>query len=172
MKKKSLRAHQRVARLAFVAFALISLATTLSLSRASAQGEKSTKVNDSILGVRVGATLDEVHALLKPLGTYGGRATNDGGRKEAWTLKETNFKSIAYKTNNSGRIVWVTGWLRTGREIPFKELGELEQATAQDEATAVWNVKTPEREIRLLAKGSAGKAHVVSLLLLSARLIN
>lgn len=124
------------------------------------------KVLDSILGVRVGSSLAEAHEKLKDLGTFGGRATREGGRKEAWTLKDGEFSSVAYKTDAAGRIVWVTGFVRPGKEIPFSKIGDLARAAASDETEAAWNVEAHggARSYRLVAKGPKGKARVVYLL--------
>src|SRR5215210_2866666 len=130
-------------RLAFkmLLAALVVAAFGLAYHVAAAQGEK-PKAVDSILGVRVGAKIEEAHEKLKDLGTWGGRATDEGGRKEAWTLKETEFTSVAYKTNAAGRVVWITGFVRPGKEIPFDKLGDLTRATGKDMNEAVWDVET------------------------------
>lgn len=159
----------RTAGLLFVAASLL----TWALPRVSSQGaagaqDAEARVADSLLGVSVGSKLVEVHEKLKGLGTVGGRETREGGRKEAWALKETEFKSIAYKTDASGRVVWVTGFVRPGREIPFEQLGSLSRASARKENQAVWNVEKPGGGYRLIAKGPNGKASVVTLLALNA----
>lgn len=155
-------------------FAFITLLAALSLAGlgpayrvAVAQGEK-PKVVDSILGVCVGAKIEEVHEKLKTLGMVGGRATRDGGRKEAWTLKETEFTSVAYKTNAAGRVVWITGFVRPGKEIPFDKLGDLARATGKDKTEAVWDVETQSGSYKLVAKGPDGKARIVTLISLDA----
>ncbi len=125
------------------------------------------KVTGSILGVRIGSNIEEVRAKLEPLGTFGGRATRDGGRKEAWTLKETDYVSIAYKTDKHGRVVWVTGFLRPGKEISFSHLGDLSIASRSMDSQAIWNVTTPDGGYRLVAKGPNGKARVIYLLSLA-----
>lgn len=127
------------------------------------QASEPARVPDSILGVRIGMRSEEVSAKLSPLGTVGGRATRDGGRKEAWTLRETDFTSLAVKTNERRRVVWVTGFLRPGKEMPFSALGNLGSATAATDLQAVWDVASPEGGYRLVAKGHQGKARVVSL---------
>lgn len=132
-----------------------------------AQGEKQKAV-DSILGVRVGTKIEEAHEKLKTLGTVGGRATREGGRKEAWTLKETEFTSVVYKTNAAGRVVWITGFVRPGKEIPFDKLGDLTRATGKDKTEAVWDVETQGGGYKLVAKGPDGKARVVTLISLDA----
>lgn len=126
------------------------------------------RVIDSILGVRIGSNLGQVHKKLKKLGTVGGRETQAGGRKEAWTLNKTEFASIAYQTDDEGRVIWVTGFVRPGKEIPFSKLGDLERATSKNDSQVIWTVKTDEGGYRLVAKGPNGKARVVYLFSLNA----
>ncbi len=127
----------------------------------AAQQKKSA---DSILGVKIGDTIDQARAKLNPLGTNDGRATREGGRKEAWTMKETDFVSVALKTNSAGRIVWITGFLRPGREIPFAKLGDLSQAQVASDSQAIWNVAHPNGGYRLVVKGPNGKGRVLYML--------
>jgi hypothetical protein len=121
----------------------------------------------AILGVEIGASLQEAHTRLDTLGEAGGRDTREGGRKEVWTLKETEFSSIALKTNKAGKTVWVTGFVRPGKEIPFSQLGKIAVATLKSETEIVWNVASPKGDYRLVAKGRDGKAFVIYLLSLA-----
>src|SRR5688500_17939204 len=134
---------------------------------AAQEGGGGGKVLDSILGVRIGSSLEEAHAKLKDLGTVGGRATREGGRKEAWTMKGGEFTSVAYKTDATGRVVWLTGFVRPGKEIPFSKLGDLARANGKDSTQAAWTAEAPGGGgYRLVAKGPDGKARVVYLLAL------
>jgi len=55
---------------------------------------------------------------------YGrGRDTHDGGRKEAWTLKETDYATLAFRTDSKGKVAWVKRVCSTGKEIPFSYSG-------------------------------------------------
>lgn len=153
------------------AFVIACHFAAAGLPASAAPQEEKPKAVDSVLGVRVGSTLEEAQGKLREHGTGGGRTTGDGGRKEAWTLKDTEFTSVAFRTNSKGRVVWVTGFVRPGREIPFAQLGDLARAARKDSLQAVWNVEKPEGSYRLVAKGPDGKARVVSLLQLEARAI-
>ncbi|MBC8122452.1 MAG: hypothetical protein H7Y22_11510 [Gemmatimonadaceae bacterium] len=124
------------------------------------------QTTSTILGVGIGTTLEEARARLGSLGTSGGRDTREGGRKEAWTLTGTDFATIALKTDNQGRVLWVSGFVRPGREIPFAQLGDLTLATLKA-GQAIWNVPTPDGGYRLVAKGEADRARVVYLLSLA-----
>jgi hypothetical protein len=131
----------------------------------AAQKNTLTPAIDSLEGVGIGISLEAARAkLLQVGGTGGGRDTRDGGRKEAWTLKETDFATLAFKTNKAGKIVWVSAFVRPGRELSFAKLGETAKATTLTESQAIWNVSTDRGGYRLVAKGAKGKASVVYLL--------
>ena len=145
---------------------LSSLVVVLLLASAAlAQNNKQIRAINSLLGVSIGTTFEEARAKLTPLGTGGGRDTRDGGRKEAWTLKGTEYASLAFKTNGRGTVVWVSAFARPGKEVPFSKLGDLSKAAASD-SQAIWTIETPQGGYRLVAKGAKGKASVVYLLTL------
>lgn len=144
---------------------LSSLVVVLLLTSAvSAQKSKQTRTIDSLLGVSIGSTLEEARAKLTPLGTGGGRYTRDGGRNEAWTLKGTDYATLAFKTDGKGRVVWVSAFVRPGKEIAFSKLGDLSKAAQAPGSQTVWNIETPQGGYRLVAKGANGKASVIYLL--------
>ena len=145
---------------------------------ASAQGAPAkAKVWDSILGVRIGMTPEEVRARLKSLGRRAGEGEareedeaeerREGGRKETWVLKKSEFAYLFYKTDRSGRVVGVSGFVRQGREIPFERLGDLTGAASRTDLQVVWNVEAPGGPYQLIARGGGGRARVVQLLSLS-----
>lgn len=146
---------------------LSALVILLLLGSAIAQKSKDARVINSILGVSIGNTLEETRAKLSSLGSGGGRDTRDGGRKEAWTLKGTEYATLAFKTDGKGKVVWVSAFARPGKEIPFSKLGDLSKAARAAESQAIWNVETPQGGYRLVAKGVQGKASVVYLLTLA-----
>lgn len=129
-------------------------------------------VRDSILGVRIGTDLEEAREKLSRLAETEPRDEADEerepGKKEAWILKGTEFKSVALKTDRSAKVVWVTGFVRPGREIPFARLGDLNAALRSTDAVAIWNVADARGRYRLVAKGQNGKARVVYLLSLES----
>jgi hypothetical protein len=130
------------------------------------------RVRDSILGIRIGSSLAEASARLDPLAFREGREgeeeerEREEGRKKAWTLKRTEYQSVALKVNDTDRVVWITGFLRPGKEIPFSRLGDLSLARATD-SIVIWNVPTPEGGYRLVARGRGRRATVISLLSLA-----
>ena len=121
-------------------------------------------VEDALLGVRVGSAAADVQKKLAPLGTGESRRTRDGGSKHVWTLTGTPFASLALKLDAAGRVVWVTGFVRPGQEIPFRELGDLRRARAASDASVVWHVSRADGGYRLIARGRERRAQTVSLL--------
>lgn len=119
---------------------------------------------EKLEGIGIGTSIDEAQSKLRQIGTGGGRDTRDGGRKEAWTLRETDFASLAFKTNKAGRIVWVSAFVRPGREVSFAKLGDPAKATTFTNSQAIWNVDSASGGYRVVAKGAEGKASVVYLL--------
>jgi hypothetical protein len=138
------------------------VATTLLL--AVFVSAEAPRVQNAILGVRIGSAAADVKANLSAHGTGESRPTRDGGTKQVWTLKDTPFSSLALKTDAAGRVVWVTGFIRPDQEIPFKELGDLARASAASATRVVWDVATPDGGYRLIARGSARRAQTISLL--------
>lgn len=120
----------------------------------------------SLGGIGIGTSLEDARSILNRIGTGGGRDTRDGGRKEAWTLKETEFATIAFKSNAAGRIVWLSAFVRPGKEVEFTKFGEPAKATSWSESQAIWNVGSVRGGYRLVAKGMEGRANVVYLLAL------
>ena len=149
----------------------------LASSTVLAQKSNGKQVTNSILGVGIGASLDQAHAKLDRLSTREMRSMREareeeaeereGGRKEAWTLKATDYTSVALQTDREGRVVWITGFVRPGKEIPFAKLGSLSSAIGLTDSRAIWNVATSDGGYRLVAKGQNRKARVIYLLSLA-----
>ena len=122
------------------------------------------RVQDAILGVKVGTSAAEVQTKLGSLGAGESRPTRDGGSKHVWTLNATQFSSLALRLNAAGRVVWITGFARPGREVPFNELGDVTRARTVSAAAVVWHVARADGGYRLIARGSDRRANTVSLL--------
>lgn len=156
----------------------------LAASVGAAQKVERARVPDSILGVGIGSSLDQAHANLDRLRTRNARKAHEesaaeeereeqeqqreGGRKEAWALRATNYATVALQADREGRVVWITGFVRPGKEISFARLGNLSAAAVATDKKAVWNVATPGGGYRVIAKGDNGKARVVSILSLAS----
>jgi hypothetical protein len=153
-------------------FLLVTLFLTSSLL--VAQQRARPQVINSILGVGIGTTFDQAHAKLDRLrkGEKGDtdeqeNEEREGGHKELWSLMATHYTSVALQTDQEGRVVWITGFVRPGEAIPFAKLGNISLATTVTESRATWNVATPGGGYRLIARGQNGKALVISMLSLS-----
>ncbi len=146
-------------------FAVAITLIGLSASPCSAQTQDGARVPGSILGVYIGATRAEVAQTLAPHGTVEGRATHDGGRKDAWTLRDTDFSALAVRTNKRGEVVWVNAFVRPKREVPFSALGDLSAAIQKMDSKVVWQSESAGRKYQLIASGRNG--HAQSLLLIA-----
>ena len=145
----------------------------------TAQTGNHPRVSDSILGVRIGTSLEGARKKLEPLSIASDRETDtdedndedkdEGGSKRLWRLKGTNYSSVALKTNAKGRVVWLTGFVRPGKELLFSELGDTSLAVRATDSQAIWNVARPDGGYRLVAKGQNGRARVIYLLSLATR---
>ena len=138
-----------------------------------AQTANRSRVNDSILGVRIGTSLEEARKKLEPLSIASERSSDEdedkeeSGTKRFWRLKGTNYTSVALKTNQKGLVVWVTGFVRPSKGLLFSELGDTSRALRATDSQAIWNVATPNGGYRLVAKGQNGRARVIYLLSLA-----
>ncbi len=144
------------------------------------QKAEQTRVIDSILGVGIGTSLEQAHAKLDRLRRKSRESRaereeendeREGGRKEAWALKATNYSTVALQADREGHVVWITGFVRPGKEIPFAKLGDLSLAAGVTDSRAIWNVVTPTGSYRLVAKGQNGKARVMSLVSLATSFV-
>ena len=122
-----------------------------------------TAVN-SLDGIGIRTSLEDARSILGRIGSGGGRDTRDGGRKEAWTLKDSAYASIAFRSNGAGRIVWISAFVRPGKEVEFTPFGDPAKATSWSKSQAIWNVGNGRSGYRLVAKGMEGRASVVYLL--------
>jgi hypothetical protein len=140
------------------------LPISLTAQTVASTGGDKDQTTSQLLGIGIGTTFEEARSRLAQLGTGGGRDTREGGRKEAWTLRDTDFATLAFKTNAKGTVVWISAFVRPGKEIDFARLGKLAKATDATQSEAIWNVETGQGGYRLVAKGQNSKARVVYLL--------
>ena len=140
-----------------------------------AQTRAASRVSDSILGVRIGTSLEDAEKKLERLSVTGEHPTDkdederESGTKRAWKLKGTDFTYVALQTNEKGRVVWVTGFVRPSKELLFSELGDTTRAVRATDSQAIWNVATPNGAYRLVAKGENGRARVIYLISLATQ---
>jgi len=128
-------------------------------------------IQDELLGIRINSDLQSAERKLDALGSRQAdteeEKESDSGRTLAWQLKRTSYQRIGIRANADGKILWLTGTVRRGSEIPFARLGDLSIARRATDAEAIWYVATPDGGYRLIARGKKGKASLVSLLSLS-----
>jgi hypothetical protein len=149
---------------------LLALILLLPAVQVFGAGDSPVKLT-SIAGVFVGQTVERAHKTLEPLGTGGAGEEQEerGAVKEAWILKSGQFKSLAYKAGRSGKILWVTGWIRSGVGLPFGAIGDLHKATRAQASIAIWNVDDPAGAYRIVARGPNQRAAVVTIMSLESR---
>ncbi len=127
---------------------------------------KSVKVMKSILGVELGSTLEAAHAKLDKLCDSAHRPkeekeddADEGEQKVLWELSKTDYSFVFVKADDEGRITYVSGFLRPGKEIPFKKIGESAKAPVQNANMIAWDVLRPKRPLyRVVASGQNRKA--------------
>ena len=136
----------------------------------SAQSVRTKATADSILGVKIGMTAGQADEALESVGINpagegkGVGESEDGETKEAWVIKGTKFSQVVLMRDSTGHVAWVSGFVRSGQSIDFKEFGDLSAAVRSNPNQAVWNVLTPAGGYKLVAKGRDGRANVVYLI--------
>lgn len=129
---------------------------------------ETVKVTEEILGLRPGSSLDQAHAILDKLSDPGHPAKEeeeepqhdqDREEKVLWQLAGTDYAFVFVKADDAKRIIYIKGFLRPGKEIPFDKIGEPEKAPVQDANTIAWDVLRPNRPLfRVVATGAERKA--------------
>jgi hypothetical protein len=174
-----IRHHQQSAtgllRGPVVALAVLLLAVPLFGASASRSTPPMKEQTTTILGVTVGTRFEQAREKLNRAAlrdddenTTGRKEEmedeEEGGTKTAWTFAEGPYRNVALKTDRDGRVVWITGFVRPGKEIAFSELGDASTAARVSDSEMIWNWATPNGNRRLIAKGRAGKATLVTII--------
>ena len=133
---------------------------------------KTVKVQTSILGLELNASLEEAHRKLDPLTDAAKpaiEAKEDGeaGEREhkvVWPLAKSDFSSVFVKTDEERRITYITGFLRPGKEMSFNKIGEVAKAPIASEKSVAWDVVRPEGSLlRVVARGTNSKAASITI---------
>lgn len=130
---------------------------------------RSVKVATSILGLELGATLEEAHEKLDSLGKPAIEAKESAGeeedeRKVLWELAKSDFKSVLVKLDEKERIVYIAGFLRAGKEVPFDQIGETKKAPISNDRLVAWDFVRPAQPlIRVVARGEKRKASLITI---------
>src|SRR4029077_20037704 len=136
---------------------------------------KSVKVQTNILGVELGSTLEQAHAKLdklKDLSLQAKEEKKDSDNDEEsenrvlWQLAKTEYSAVYIKADDKGRITYINGFLRPGKEIPFDKIGDIKKAPVQSSSVIAWDVIRPNRPLsRVVASGKDRRANSVTILI-------
>jgi len=136
---------------------------------------KSIKVMTSIAGIELGMSLDRVRAELdklrdpaQPIKEEAAEPNerDEGEHQVLWQLAGTDFASVFVKADEKERLIYVAGFLRPGKEIPFDKIGEIKKAPIQDDRVVAWDVVRPEHPLfRVVARGAEHRASSITIFL-------
>jgi hypothetical protein len=139
---------------------------------------KSVKVQTSLLGIEPDSSLESARAKLDPLCEPAQRPleakseSDEGEHKLVWYLAKTEFASVYLKADDKERIIYVHGTFRTGKEIPFNKIGQVEKAPIRGENLVAWDVVRPgQKLLRVVAQGTKGKASSIAIFVVKRRTI-
>jgi hypothetical protein len=130
---------------------------------------KSARVKTDLLGLELGSDIEGARRRLDKWIDPSPRSKQPaeeekGERKVLWELNGTDFASIFVKANEQNQITYMLGVLRSGKEIPFSEIGEVEKAPIRTGQQIAWDVLRPNQPlIRVVASGSQGKAASITI---------
>lgn len=120
-----------------------------------------------IAGLRVGQTVAEACAKLDPIGERMSRTSKDRGDRYLWKLKDekADLAYVSVRSNREGKIGSITGFYRTGHEVPFEKIGDLDAVGNINDERAFWDVRDASGKLshRISAKGAQRKANVITL---------
>ncbi len=128
---------------------------------------KSVKVMTSLLGIKLGSSLEHAHEVLDKLCDAAHRPKEEkeeeeaaGERKVLWELSQSPYAFVFVKADGKEKITYVSGFLRPGKEMPFDKVGETKKAPLQDANTIAWDVIRPKQApFRVIASGQNRKAN-------------
>jgi hypothetical protein len=83
--------------------------------------------------------------------------------KVFWQLAKSDFSSVLVKIDDKERITYILGSLRSGKEVPFDKIGELEKAPLLTDKVVGWDVVRPDKSLlRVVARGAERKASSIT----------
>ncbi len=135
---------------------------------------ESVNVQTEILGIGIDSTLEAAHSVLDSLRDVAHRPKEEADEAKGdesehialWQLAKTDFGSVNVKADDKERIIYIAGSLRPGKKISFGKIGEVEKAPIQTDKMMAWDVVRPKRPlIRVIARGSRGKANSITIFL-------
>lgn len=135
---------------------------------------KSVKVQTTILGIELGATLKEAHAKLDKLRDPSQatkeekedseKADEENESRVLWQLAKSEYSAVYIKADDKEKITYINASLRPGREVPFAKIGDIKKAPVQSANVIAWDVIRPHRPLfRVVASGQDQKANNISI---------
>ena len=131
---------------------------------------QTVQVKTSILGLELNSSLEEAHRKLDSLGDLSKPSIEaaeeaehyEKERKVLWQLAKSDFSSVLVKTDEKERIIYIAGFLRPGKEVPFTQVGQTEKAPILTDRTVAWDVvRTGQPLVRVVARGEKRKANSI-----------
>ncbi len=133
---------------------------------------ETVKVMGSLLGVKLGDTVEAARRKLDPL-AEGGQPTKQeteedegegGAYKVLWQMKGGPYSTIFLKTDDSGRVNNMTGFFRAGKELAFDKIGEVKKAPIANAKVVAWDVARPKQPLfRVVAEGADNQARTITI---------
>ena len=119
-----------------------------------------------LLGVGIGMSMKEAREKLDPLREPDSPRDEKEkfGMRAYWKLRESEFDWIMVWANGERKIVRIRAVLRSDKQKPFDEIGNVADATKSGVTGAVWNIATPSGPVRINAFGQNGAAARISIL--------
>ena len=148
------------------------------------QNARSVKVATSILGVKLGSTLDSAHALLDKLSDPNtppreegeekkGHANGEDEHKVLWQFSGTEYNAMMVKADDKERVTSMTASLRPGKETSFDKIGEVSKAPVYTDTQVAWDVLQPNHPlVRVVASGADHKAATISIFIVKRPLLD
>jgi hypothetical protein len=135
---------------------------------------KSVKVQTSILGLELGATIEQAHEKLDKLkdpsqSSKEEKEDSEKGEEEnesraLWQLAKSDYSAVYIKADDKGKITYLNAFLRPGKEIPFDKIGDVKKAPLQSANVIAWDVIRPHHPLfRVVASGKDRKANSIAI---------
>jgi hypothetical protein len=135
---------------------------------------KSVKVQTSILGLELGATIEQAHEKLDKLkdpsqSSKEEKEDSEKGEEEnesraVWQLAKSDYSAVYIKADDKGKITYLNAFLRPGKEIPFDKIGDVKKAPLQSANVIAWDVIRPHHPLfRVVASGKDRKANSIAI---------
>ena len=138
-------------------------------AESTASATATIEASGEILGVGIGATLEEARVRFDPFRDPAADPIREkkepGRRKMYWKLAHPEYSWVMVRPNREGRITQISVFIKPEIAMPFDQIGDLKRTSANREDIAVWNVDRPDNlSYRLVAKGGNGRATNVILI--------